>query len=58
MEGRGSELSKLTPACSCGEAARTDLNTRLLAVPGGLGKVLFGGTVFRFSLTCILMVLL
>lgn len=46
------ELANSLLACGCGGVARTGLDTKLLAMPGTLWEVMFGGTVFAFSLAC------
>lgn len=45
----GFELFTSKLGSGCVGATRTGLDTRLLAVPGSLGELLFGGTAFGFS---------
>lgn len=46
------ELSKSTLVCGCCGAARTALDTKLLATPGSLEDFMFNGSVLGFSLAC------
>lgn len=50
--GDGDELSNSTRTFGRGKATWTGLNTRPLAMPGGLRELPFDGTLFGLSLVC------
>lgn len=51
-KGDGDKLYESTLAHDCGGAAKADLETKLLAMPGGMVEFMSGRTVFGFSFAC------